>query len=202
VYHWNSIESTGTGFILSYRHLDALYGIDQASGNVVWKLGGSTRPESLTVVGDPVFDGGSHFGGQHDGRMLGDGTVTLYDDGTGFDRAPRAVRYAIDTNGRTATLLDSVSDPQIAGSPCCGSARDLGSGVWVVGWGGTSHGTETVGGGRQYALSFPGYLVYRLLPLTSSQVTVDQLVSAMDAKFASAGAAAQSDPGGVTPFPP
>jgi hypothetical protein len=202
VYHWNSIEATGTGFVLSFRHLDALYDIDRASGSVVWKLGGSSRPESLKVVGDPVFSGGSHFGGQHDGRVLPDGSVTLYDDGTALGRAPRAVRYAIDTNAKTATLLDSVSDPEVPGSFCCGSARYLGSTVWAVGWGGTGNATETVGGGRQFALSFPGSLVYRLIPLTTSQVSVDQLVSAMDAKFASAGTAAAPDPGGVTPFPP
>ena len=88
VYHWNAIEPTGSGFILSYRHLDAVYEIDQASGNIAWKLGGSTRPESLTVVGDPVFSGGSHFGGQHDSRLQPDGTVTLYDDGSSLGHAP------------------------------------------------------------------------------------------------------------------
>ena len=60
VYHWNSVDYTGTGFLLSFRHLDAVYDIDQASGNILWKLGGSARPESLTVLNDPVFAGGSH----------------------------------------------------------------------------------------------------------------------------------------------
>ncbi len=74
VYHWNSVDYTGTGFLLSFRHLDAVYDIDQASGNILWKLGGSARPESLTVLNDPVFAGGSHFGGQHDARLNPDGT--------------------------------------------------------------------------------------------------------------------------------
>ena len=87
VYHWNAIEPTGSGFIMSFRHLDAIYDVDQATGNLVWKLGGSARPESLTVD-DPVFNDGSHFGGQHDSRLQPDGTVTLYDDGTGLGRAP------------------------------------------------------------------------------------------------------------------
>ena len=203
VYHWNAIEPTGSGFILSYRHLDAVYEIDQASGNMAWKLGGSTRPESLTVVGDPVFSGGSHFGGQHDSRLQPDGTVTLYDDGSSLGRAPRAVRYSIDTTARTATLLDSVGDPEVTGSFCCGSARYLGSKVWVIGWGGTNLGTESVGGIRQYTLTFPGSLMYRVIPLTSSQVNAKLLTDAMDAQFANPAVAAQAvPPGGVTPFPP
>ncbi len=100
VYHWNAIEPTGTGFILSYRHLDAVYRIDQATGNVEWKLGGSARPESLTVVGDPVFSGGSHFGGQHDARLQADGTVSLFDDGSDLGRGPR-VAALCDRHDRT-----------------------------------------------------------------------------------------------------
>jgi hypothetical protein len=207
VYHWNSIEPTATGFILSFRHADAVYAIDQASGDIVWKLGGSTRPESLTILGDPVFNGGSHFGGQHDSRLLSDGTVTLFDDGSGLPRGGRAVRYSIDTTARTATLVASVGDPGVPPSYCCGSARYLGSGVWVIGWGGsasgTAIGTESVGGIRQFALSFPGRVMYRMIPLTDSQVSVQQLVDAMDVRFDNPGIAAEPAPGGgVTPFPP
>ncbi len=203
IYHWNAIEPTGTGFILSFRHLDAVYEIDQATGNIVWKLGGSSRPESLTVVGDPVFTGGSHFGGQHDSRLQPDGTVTLFDDGSGLGRLPRAVRYTIDTTNGTATLVSSVSDAGITASFCCGSARYLGSGDWVIGWGGTEFGTESINGIRQHTLTFPGAIVYRLIPLTSSQVNAQQLIDAMDARFANATAASEApSPGGVTPFPP
>ena len=203
VYHWNAIEPTPTGFILSFRHEDAVYQIDRTTGNIDWKLSGSTRPESLTVVGDPVFDGGSHFGGQHDSRLLPDGTITLFDDGSGLARSPRAVRYAIDTTAHTATLLDSVSDPGIQAAFCCGSARYLGSDDWVIGWGSSGVGTETVGATRQTALTFPGAIIYRTIPLTSSQVTTQQLVDAMDVRFATLGATTAPVPsGGVTPFPP
>jgi hypothetical protein len=202
VYHWNAIEPTGTGFVLSFRHLDAVYDVDQASGNVLWKLGGSARAESLTVIGDPVFSGGSHFGGQHDSRMLPDGTVTLYDDGTDLGRPPRAVRYSIDTNARTATLVESVGDPHVAASFCCGSARRVGPNDWVVGWGGNGVASETVGNVRQYALTFSSGIIYRMLPLTSAQVSPVQLDAAMDSRFAHPSATSAS-PGGVTsPYPP
>ena len=203
VYHWNAIEPTATGFIMSFRHEDAVYQIDQATGDIDWKLGGSTRPESLTVVDDPVFTGGSHFGGQHDSRLLSDGTLTLFDDGSGLGRGPRAVRYAVDTTAYTATLLESVSDPGIPVAFCCGSARRVGTDDWVIGWGSAGVGTETVGGARQTALTFPGAIVYRTIPLTSSQVSAPQLVAAMDAQVSALGAADEPVPsGGVTPFPP
>jgi hypothetical protein len=201
VYHWNAIEATGSGFILSFRHLDAIYAIDRPSGVIAWKLGGSTRPESLTVVGDQVFSGGSHFGGQHDSRILSDGTVTLFDDGTNLGRAPRAVQYSIDTKARTATLLQSVSDPGIAASNCCGSARLVGSGDWVIGWGGNDMSTEEVGNARDLRLTFPGAIVYRTIPIGASRVSVAQLDAAMDVRFDHPSAQAQSSPEFV-PYPP
>ncbi len=201
VYHWNAIEYTGSGFILSYRHLDAIYDVDQATGDLVWKLGGSNRAESLTVVGDPVFAGGSHFGGQHDSRLLPDGSVTLYDDGTGFARPSRAVRYAIDTDARTATLLGSASDPSIPTSVCCGSARYVASNDWFVGWGGNSTASELVGGVPRFSLTFPGQLLYRAEPLTSAQVSPAQLDAAMDARFAHPVASADTATGVLTPYP-
>ena len=56
---------------------------------------------------------------------------------------------------------------------------------------------------RQYTLSFPGALLYRVVPLTSSQVSATQLIDAMDTRFSNPTAAAEPAPsGGVTPFPP
>jgi outer membrane protein assembly factor BamB len=204
VYHWNSIEDTGDGFIVSFRHLDAVYKIDKASGAIVWKLGGSAEPKSLTVTGDPVFTNGGHFGGQHDARLLADGTLTLHDNGTNLGRAPRALRYQIDENALTATLLETVVDADISTSICCGSARKLASGDWVIGWGGTETGTESVGGVRHTTLSFPGRLVYRLVPIPAGQLSRDALRAGMDDQYA-AGAVAttQEAPSGAPmPFPP
>jgi hypothetical protein len=204
VYHWNSIEDTGSGFIVSMRHLDAIYKIDRASDAIVWKLGGTAQAESLTVSGDPVFTNGSHFGGQHDARLLADGTLTLFDNGTNLGRAPRALRYQIDETAHTATLLESVADPDIPTSICCGSARRLASGDWVTGWGGTTTGTESVGGVRHMTLSFPAKLVYRLLPVPAGELSRDALRAGMDDQYAAgATATAQEAPsGGPVPFPP
>ncbi|HEY6316954.1 MAG TPA: aryl-sulfate sulfotransferase [Acidimicrobiia bacterium] len=214
VYHWNSIEYTGSGFMVSYRHLDAVYNIVestsqlQSSDTIQWKLGSNPgQPttevpgESLTVTNDPVFTPSDpstctatpdpcHFGGQHDARLNGDGTVSLYDDGTGISpaRAPRAVRYAIDTTHMTATLMESITDaaaPQA--SICCGSARKLAGGDWVIGWGGTNVATENAAadGSETLRLQFdPNVLIYRMVPLTSSQFNLDALRAGMDEQYA------------------
>ena len=189
-YHWNSIDPTGTGFILSFRHLDAVYNVDQTTGNVVWKLGGSPRPESLAIQNDGVFTSGSGFGGQHDARLLSDGTVTVHDDGTGRSRPPRAVHYQIDTTAHTASLLDQLSDPLVPASPCCGSARELPGGNWVMGWGGTNTATEMAPDGtREFLLQVAsGIGLYRVIPISPGVLDRGALRAGMDAQYATAGA--------------
>jgi len=124
IYHWNSVEPDGDGYVLSFRHLDAVYRINRGTGAIDWKLGGASRPESLTVVDDPLSAVGT-FCGQHDARVLADGSLTVFDNGTGCNRPSRAVRFAIDdtTALPTATLLEDIRDSDGAGADCCGSTR-------------------------------------------------------------------------------
>ena len=90
-------------------------------------------------MNDPVFTGGSHFGGQHDARLLGDGTVTLFDDGTHLGRAPRAVRYQIDAGSPTATMVEQLTRPRRrTGFGLLRKRPPSRGGDWVVGWGGTN----------------------------------------------------------------
>src|SRR5205085_1925089 len=98
------------------------------------KLGGTTTPESLTIVGDDDH-APNHLGGQHDARILPDGTLSLHENGTGLGRPPRAVRFRIDPIARTATLVETVVDPTIPTSLCCGSATRMPGGDWVMNWG-------------------------------------------------------------------
>lgn len=173
-YHFNALEDfpatlTGHGeaVLVSFRHTDAVYKIDLATGNILWKLGGTHRAESLTVVNDPIFTNGGGFSGQHDVRLSSNGDVTVHDNGTGQSRPPRAVRYAIDVAARTATLEEQVSDPSLT-SFCCGSVRKLYSGNWVTSWGGTPHIEEiTPSNTIVFNLTLPGSVFsYRAAPVT------------------------------------
>jgi len=180
--HLNSVEPDGDGFVISMRHTDAIYRIRRSDGGVDWKLGGTTTPQSLTVIGDPRAP--DLFGGQHDARVLPDGTVSVHDNGTTLDRPPRIARYRIDPRTRTATLVSQIvdSDPA-ARSPCCGSARLLPGGDWVVAWGGTQDVEELAPDGTlvlRIRLAAP-YFTYRAPPVLPGQLDRAKLVAAMDA---------------------
>jgi hypothetical protein len=180
-YHMNSVEADGNGFVVSVRHMSAVYRIDKASGNIVWKLGGTRRAESLTFAGDTF----GNFGGQHDARLLADGTMTLHDNGTGLGRGPRAARYQLDTGARTATEVEQVTDPSATASACCGSARKLPGGDWVMSWGANSIVTEmSPGGSSVFRLTFPApYFSYRAAPIPFGTLTREALRKGMDTQF-------------------
>lgn len=185
VVHINSAEVTDGAVVVSMRHTDGVYKIDRGTGDIVWKLGGTTTPESLTVVDDPL--GANPLGGQHDARILADGTLTMHENGQTLDRPPRAVRYEIDESAGTATLLESVSDPDVPAAICCGSARRSDSGSWVMSWGGlgpTQHPVSefTAGGARTFKLSFPGTFSYRAHPVPFGDLSRSDLRNGMDSQ--------------------
>jgi hypothetical protein len=187
-FHFNSAEWDGSGIVLSFRHDNAVYKIDETmgsnagSGNVLWKLSGTPRPESLVILGDPLLG----TVGQHDARVLPDGTLTIHDNRSNTGGAPRAVRYSLDLVARTATLVETVTDPSVLTSPFTGSARKLPGGDWVMSWGGTNVVTELTSG-------TPGSIVFRLTlsnggsyraqPLTTGMVTRTALRAGMDAQY-------------------
>ena len=103
-----------------------VYRVNMTTGNVVWKLGGTTTPQSLTIVGDSATPAGPL--GQHDARLYGDGSVSMFDNGNDGNanpatRAPRAVRYSIDTTAKTATLAEQITDPAIVAPRGVAAAR-------------------------------------------------------------------------------
>jgi hypothetical protein len=180
--HINSVEQTGATVVFSGRHLNAVYGIRRSDGAIEWKVGGIARPESLAITGDPL--GPTSFGGEHDARLLGDGSLTIHDNGTLRDRPPRAVRYSLDTTARTANLMEQVTDSRIASSSCCGSARRLPGGHWVMSWGGEGTITElTAAGAPVLTLSLDGGFSYRAQPVSSQLLSRSALRAGMNAQY-------------------
>ena len=176
-FHLNSVQVDGDGLIVSSRHTDAVYRIDGASGRVVWKLGGTHRKTSLKVIGD---DRPIPLSGQHDARLLPDGTLTLFDNHV--PGAPRAVRFRIDPVKRTARLLEQVTEPSLVWSPAEGSARKLPGGHWVVSWGATQLVSERTASDKPvWRLTLAKGQNYRAEALPPGQLAAATLRRAMDA---------------------
>ncbi len=178
-FHANAVSLDGSTVLLSLRQTDGVYAIDKATGDILWKLGGTPTPESLTVVGDQ-YDS-MPLGGQHDVRVQPDGTVSVFDDGTFLDRPPRLARFAIDTTARTATLVQQIADPTVTTSVCCGSARSLANGDWVISWGGDPVvGEYQPDGTPVFRITFDGLFSYRVAPVAPRRLTIEELRAAMD----------------------
>jgi PKD repeat protein len=181
IVHLNSVEAHGNEIVFSARHTDAAWGVDRSSGAILWKLGGTPRAESLTVAGDP--QGSYPLRGNHDARILGDGTLTLHDNNTGLGLAPRAVHYQLDEQAHTATFLDAASDPEVPMSFCCGSARRTADGGWLVSWGGNPIiGRYAADGTRLFTLDLGNNFSYRSIPVPDS-TTIADVRAGMNAQY-------------------
>jgi hypothetical protein len=180
--HLNSVVPDSTGFVVSARHLDAVFHIDRTTKDVDWKLGGTDLPgKSLAVIGDPY--GEEPFGGQHDANLWTDGSLTVYDNETLRDRAPRVVRYDIKPPPLgTATYREGHTDARIKGSVFAGSARKLPGGNWVTYWGGSTLVTEQTDTGQPVlSLTFrDDRWGYRAAPVEAGEVAAKSLRSGMD----------------------
>jgi Arylsulfotransferase (ASST) len=131
-FHVNSIDPQPDGDILiSARSTWAAYQLSAGSGKILWRLGGT---DSSFKMGP-----GTRTAWQHDGRILADGDVTLFDDGSNppIHRQSRGVRIALDFKTHQARLVSAythANPPLLA--PSQGNMQTLADGNAVVGYGG------------------------------------------------------------------
>lgn len=177
--HINSIDPRGPDeVVMSARHTDAIYGIERSTGDIRWKLGGTETADSLQIVGDPAV---KDFGGQHDVRVGEDGTISVYDNGKDRPRRPRVVSYRLDLDKGTATYLGQLNDPRITTSHCCGSARPLDGGGWLVSWGDNPLVTAFDAGGRTAFRLELAASTFRAVPVPEGATTVAALDRGLEA---------------------
>ena len=178
IVHWNSIEPDGNSVIASFRHLDAVYKIRKSTGSIVWKLGGTTTPKSLTVEATRSL----HFGGQHDARLLSDGTLTVFDNRTGLDDPkPRAVRYPIDQQAGTATLASVDQRSRRPGLVLLRLGPRPPDQDWLIDWGQASNADRRLhaDGERTFLLTADAGFSYKAEPVPEEAVTASDLRKAM-----------------------
>jgi Arylsulfotransferase (ASST) len=179
-FHCNAIDVDSTGNLLvSMRHANAIFYIDRASGQVLWKLGGSAYNKDdaslIRVQNDPE----TSFSLQHDARFTSTGNVTLFDDhgmGTGV---ARGVEYAVDHEANTATpVFQSLGLGQ---SQYEGSFRRYADGESLIGWGYVPNDlrvlTEVDAQGNDiFDIAFDaGNITYRAIKVPLSQLNIELL---------------------------
>jgi hypothetical protein len=129
--HINSIDVLPDGHLLvSGRATFALYKLHRRTGEVIWRLGG--KRSDFTISDD------ARFAWQHDARSVGDGLISVFDNGKGpvnVEPQSRAIVLKVDTSRRTVELAHAYHPPHglLAGS--MGSVQVLPDGHVVVGWG-------------------------------------------------------------------
>jgi hypothetical protein len=181
-FHLNSIDvEPGGDLLLSARSTWAAYQLQAGSGTIAWRLGG---PNSSFAMGP-----GTSPAWQHDARLLPDGSVTMFDDGSNpqIHYQSRGLRLALDTTRRTARLIAAYPHP---GAPLLadsqGNMQTLPNGNLVVGWGSIPSITEVGPAGRvlldaHLPAAFSSYRAFRFPwsghPLTQPAVSAQELVT-------------------------
>jgi len=137
-FHLNSIDpEPGGDLLISARSTWAAYQLQAGTGRILWRLGGL---KSSFKMGP-----GAQVAWQHDGRILPNGEVTLFDDGANppVHHHSRGVRLALDFNSHTARLLRSYVHPNpalLAASQ--GNMQTLPGGSALIGYGAVPQITE------------------------------------------------------------
>ena len=136
--HVNSIDPTADGnLLISARNTWALYKLDRATGEIIWRLGGKKNQFRRGP--------GVHFAWQHDARSHPGNLLSLFDDegDPPEARQSRGLVLAVDETAMTADLVHAYlhpGKPLLAGSQ--GSVQLLPDGDVVVGWGAEPYYTE------------------------------------------------------------
>jgi len=177
--HINAIEPRGSEeVVISTRHTDAVYGIQRSTGEIVWKIGGTKTADSLRILGDPAR---KLLGGQHDVRIAKDGSLSIYDNGKDRPRRPRVVFYRLELDQGRARYLGQLNDSEVKTSHCCGSARELAGGGWLVSWGDNPLVTAFDSDGQIAFRLELAASTFRAVPVPSGAVTLTQLDQGLEA---------------------
>lgn len=128
--HPNALDFDHDGnYIVSYRNMGEITKIDASTGKIIWRFGG--RHNQFTIRGDPL----NGFSAQHSVRVLDNGDILLYDNGTRHSPPEtRAVEYRLDPAARTADMVWQFRHSPVFWVPYTGSVERLADGNTVIGY--------------------------------------------------------------------
>jgi hypothetical protein len=162
--HVNSIDVLPDGdLLICARNTWAAYKLRRGTGDVVWRLGGKQT--------DFRMEGASQFAWAHDARWIGNGRMTIFDDG--FDglrkthELSRALVLDVDLTARRVRVGRAYTSPAGLLTSSMGNVQLLPDGHLFVGFGNDPFSTEFAPDGRVVAnLELPAgqhsYRSYRL----------------------------------------
>jgi len=130
-FHGNSIEVTpDNALLLSPRNLNEITKVDRNTGEIIWRLSGNNN--MFEFIDDTL-----RFSRQHDCRILDNGNISIFDNGT-YHPEPQfssIIEYELDEELYIATLVKRRrNDPDIFGT-IMGSGQKAENGNYVAGWG-------------------------------------------------------------------
>jgi hypothetical protein len=161
-FHINSIQALKRGRVLiSARDTSGVYLVDQASGRILWTLGGKGSNFQLGP--------GAQFYFQHDVQMLPNGRISMFDDGAGpplLNPFSRGLILQLNSRRHTASMVRQFVRSTDTSAQSEGSVQKLPSGNVFVGYGSTQFFSEfSPGGGLLFDASLPqddgSYRMYR-----------------------------------------
>jgi hypothetical protein len=111
--HGNTLYADeAAGFVYYNCRYQGLFKINKASGDIVWRLGGSYDKTSLGAGDFTYAPEAGRFSDAHDPEMHDDGTVLLYDNGgfsgigaSGTNYHSRVLEYQLDQTAKTAKVV-------------------------------------------------------------------------------------------------
>jgi arylsulfotransferase ASST len=132
--HPNAISIAPDGnYVVSWRNLDVITKIDASTGDLLWTLASpfAAMAGDFTITGD-VLNG---FSAQHSARVLSNGNVLIFDNGTQHSpSASRAVEYQLDESAHTATLAFQFKHSPAIYTGFTGSVQRFANGNTLVGY--------------------------------------------------------------------
>ena len=135
-FHINSIDvDHDNNLLVSARGTSAVYKVDRATGEILWRLGGKQS--------DFEMGPNTKFAYQHDARRQPDGTITIFDNGAtvfenGYPKAveeSRAIVLELDEERMNATLVREYTHPGKLHADAAGNMQVLPNTNVLIGWG-------------------------------------------------------------------
>ena len=129
-FHVNSINVDPDGTLLiSARNTWTVYDVQSPSGRVLWRLGG--RASSFNEPGP------ARTAWQHDPRVLPDGSISIFDNGSSptVHQQSRGLVLSVNPQGRSVSLVSEFTHPAPLVAESQGNLQALADGSWFVGWG-------------------------------------------------------------------